>query len=78
MVSTSVSPAPTAVRREDQTVFSFDHFVGERKQTRRHRETERLGGLEIYHQIEFGRLLGRKVFRLGASAGIALIHRRKL
>src|SRR6516164_5949183 len=32
----------------------FDHLVGERKQVRRHRETERFRGLDIDHQFELG------------------------
>jgi hypothetical protein len=38
---------------------SFDHFVGAREQHRRHGEGERLGGLEINDQLEFGRLFNR-------------------
>jgi hypothetical protein len=35
----------------------FDHLVGLGKQRRGHREAERLGGLEVDHQLELGRLL---------------------
>ena len=35
---------------------SFDHLVGLRGKTRRHVKTERLGRLEIDHQLKFSRL----------------------
>jgi len=43
---------------------SFDHLVGEREQPVRNLEAERLGGLEIDHQLVFGRRLHRQVGRL--------------
>ena len=45
---------------------SFDHFIGRRKQGRRHVESERLGGLEIDDEFEFCRLLDWDVCRLFA------------
>jgi hypothetical protein len=39
----------------------FDHLVGERAQLERHVEAERLGGLEVDHQLELGRLRDRQV-----------------
>ena len=36
---------------------SFDHLVGARDEPRRHGEAERLGRLEVDHQLELGRLL---------------------
>ena len=44
----------------------LDHFVGEREQCRRDRETKCSGSLEIDRQFEFGRLLDRKIGRFGA------------
>src|SRR6516164_3217149 len=35
---------------------SFDHLVGESEQPVRHRQPERLGGLEVEHQLELRRL----------------------
>src|SRR5262249_60243478 len=45
---------------------SFDHLVGERDQLVRNSETQRSRGLEINHELEFGRLLHWKISRLGA------------
>src|SRR5262249_33850735 len=42
----------------------LDHLVGASEQHRGHVETERLGRLQIDHQLLFGRLLHRKVCRL--------------
>ena len=42
----------------------FDHLVGERKQLRWNFESERLGGLEVGDEFEFGGLLDREVGRL--------------
>ena len=44
----------------------FDHLVGAREQRRRHVEAERLGGLEVDHELELDRLHDRQVGRLFA------------
>jgi hypothetical protein len=41
----------------------FGHLVGGGKQGRRHLDAERLGGLEIDHELEAGRLLNRPIAR---------------
>ena len=40
---------------------SLDHLVGAHQQQGRHFDAERLGDLEIDHQLELGRLEDRKV-----------------
>src|SRR5215813_11480903 len=42
-------------------LMSLDHLVGNGEQLVWHREAERLGGLEIDHQLEFGGLHHRQV-----------------
>ena len=44
----------------------FDHFVGERKQLVWNLEAQRLGGLEVDHQLELDRSLNGKLARLRA------------
>src|SRR4029077_3996740 len=49
-----------------QTVSSLDYLVSACQQCRRHRNTQCMGGLEIDHQLELGRLLDRNLRRLCA------------
>ena len=44
----------------------FDHLVSARKQCRRYGEAECLGGVQVDHQLEYRRLLRRKVGGLPA------------
>jgi len=52
---------------------SFDHLVGDRKQVRRYLDSKRLGGLEVDHQLEFGRLHYRHLGRVGSFENLAAI-----
>ena len=47
-----------------QTASLFDHLVRADERGRWHVEAERLGGLEVDHQLALGRHLHRKVGRL--------------
>ena len=44
----------------------FDHLVGGSKQGRRYRQAKCLRSLEIYHQLELGRLCDWQLLGLGA------------
>jgi hypothetical protein len=55
------SDVPLTTNAPQQTASLFDHLVGERKQLRRHIETERFCGLEIDHEFEFDRLHHRQI-----------------
>jgi hypothetical protein len=53
---------------------TLDHLVGTRKQRGRHREAERLRGLEVHDQFHLAGLLHRQVgwiLALAACAGAA-------
>jgi hypothetical protein len=45
-------------------VLLFDQLIGSREKRGRHGETERLSGLEIDHEFNFGRLLNWKLSSL--------------
>src|SRR5258705_11695355 len=54
---------------------SFDHFVGELLKLQRHIEAECLCCLEIYHQLEFGRLLDRQISGRGPAQDFIDVNR---
>src|SRR5262249_52421183 len=45
----------------------LDHLVGTQQDRLRHRQTERLGGLEVYGHLEFRRKQHREIARLRAA-----------
>jgi hypothetical protein len=50
--------------RRSKIASLFDDLVGAAEQRRRHGEAERLRGLEVDGEFDFGCLLNRKVARL--------------
>ena len=54
----------------------FDHIVGAGEQQRWHGEIQRLGGLEVDHQLELDRGLDGKLARLRAFEDAIGIGRR--
>jgi hypothetical protein len=58
--------AITRLMHCSKTASSFDELVGALEERLSDCQPERLGGLKIDHQREFGRLLNGKVGRLGA------------
>jgi hypothetical protein len=48
-------------RQRDELAPSFDRLVDAHQQRRRNVEAERLGSLEIEHELEPGRLYDRKI-----------------
>ena len=54
---------PRSVMKSD---VSFDQLVGAQEERLRNRQADLLGGLEIDHQHEFGRLLDGEIGGLGA------------
>ena len=53
------------IARSGHSPALFDHLVGAREDRLRHGEAERLRGLEVDDQLEFGRLLDWQVGRVG-------------
>jgi hypothetical protein len=47
-------------------VSLFDHLIRTVQERRRDRQAEGFGGLEVDHEVEFGRLLDGQVGGLGA------------
>jgi hypothetical protein len=50
---------------EAEMLTSFDDLISPKEERRRDRQTDRLGGLEVDDQLEFGRLLDRQITRRG-------------
>jgi hypothetical protein len=50
-----------SIHAPKQTASLFDHLVGKREQLIRNLKAERLGGLEVDHQLEFGGLLDGQI-----------------
>ena len=55
--------ATSGLLHRSKNTSLFDNLVCERKHPIRHGQPERLGGVEIDHQVELGRLLNWKIGR---------------
>jgi hypothetical protein len=55
---------------------SFDHLVGAGEHARRHIKPERLGGLEVNHQLELDWRLDGKLARFRALENAVRVRRR--
>src|SRR5262245_22449997 len=55
-----------AIRLSQQHSCSFDHLICDRHHSRRNRQAERLGSLEVDHELELGRLYHRQICDLCA------------
>src|SRR5437763_5673740 len=53
-----------------QNRFLFDDFISRYQQVLWERNTESLSGLQVYHQLEFCRLLNREISGLGALGNL--------
>ena len=64
-MSASPRKRPSPIKMRSVAMYRyFDHLVGGHLHDQRRREAERLGGLEIDDQLEFGRLDYWKIGRL--------------
>src|SRR4051794_22311253 len=54
--SVTLVPRHTAAIQSGRSPDLLDHLVGAQQQRSRHFDAECLGGLEVHHQLEFGRL----------------------
>src|SRR5262245_23687859 len=61
VTSSAQSLAYQLTEPNDELASSLDQLVGSREQRRRHFEPERLGRLEVDHQLIFRRSLHRKI-----------------
>jgi hypothetical protein len=55
---------PIATNAPQQKASLFDYLIGARKQRTRDGEAECLGGFEVDHELELGRLFNRQITRL--------------
>ena len=63
------------VKAGDVRFRSFNDLIRPQQQRRRDSEAERLGGLEVDHQLELRGLLDRKVGGLGAFQDLVDVYR---
>src|SRR5262245_49038813 len=65
-----------ALQQARRIGWLFDHLVGAGEQRGRHSEAERLGGLEVDHQLELDQGLDGKLARFRALENAVHIYRR--
>jgi len=66
---------PIATDAPQQTASLFDYLVGAGEQRRWHGEAERLGSVEINHQLDFRGLLLPRTW-IGGKNGVRLRHNK--
>src|SRR5690242_20543443 len=64
----------SALCQKRTSINSFNHLVGSHLHDQWHSETERLGGLEVNHELEFGGQYDRQITRLLALENPPGVH----
>src|SRR5262249_48132652 len=77
-VSAGLLSADRVLTRSNKKSQLFDQFVGANEKCQRHFNPKRLGGLEIYKQLDSSGQLDREISRLGAFENLFDVERSPL